>query len=42
MELMIIYVGIIFINELMTLLHINTCIAIFVWLSSGLPYLKFN
>jgi hypothetical protein len=33
---------IMFINKLMTLLYINSCIAIFVWLISGLPCLKFN
>jgi hypothetical protein len=33
---------IIFINELMTLIYINTYIATFVWLSSGSPCLKFN
>jgi hypothetical protein len=34
--------GIMFINELMVLFYINTCIAIFIWLSSRLPCLKSN
>jgi hypothetical protein len=34
--------GIMFINELMVFLYINTCIATFVWVSSGLHCLNSN